>query len=97
MWKTMNDEVVTDESYVSYENAFETAKIDFIDPFELLKMAKPLALGEIRNGDTNYLIRDLFRMKYPEPPVPLKQPMLRPVDEFHKMGRTKTQRVQEGY
>ena len=78
------DEVVTDESYASYENAFETAEMDFIDPYELLKMAKPLDLGRIRNGDTKYLIRDLFRMKYPETTVPLKQPMPRPVDEYFK-------------
>lgn len=76
------DEVVTDESYASYENAFETAEMDFIDPYELLKMAKPLDLGRIRNGDTKYLIRDLFRMKYPETAVPIKQPMPRPVDEY---------------
>ena len=76
------DEVVTDESYASYENAFETAEIDFIDPYELLKMARPLDLGRIRNGDTKYMIRDLFRMKYPETTVPIKQPMPRPVDEY---------------
>lgn len=76
------DEVVTDESYASYENAFETAEIDFIDPYELLKMAKPLDLGRIRNGDTKYLIRDLFRMRYPETRVPTKQPMPRPVDAY---------------
>ena len=76
------DEIVTDESYASYENAFETAEMDFIDPYELLKMAKPLDLGKIRNGDTKYLIRDLFRMKYPETAVPLKQPMPRPVDQY---------------
>ena len=76
------DEIVTDESYASYENAFETAELDFIDPYELMKMAKPLDLGRIRNGDTKYLIRDLFRMKYPETTIPLKQPMPRPVDEY---------------
>lgn len=76
------DEIVTDESYASYENAFETAEMDFIDPYELLKMAKPLDLGRIRNGDTKYLIRDLFRMKYPETAVPAKQPMPRPVDKY---------------
>lgn len=76
------DEIVTDESYASYENAFEAADIDFIDPYELLKLAKPLDLGRIRNGDTKYIIRDLFRMKYPENTVPIKQPMPRPVDEY---------------
>lgn len=76
------DEVITDESYASYENSFETAEIDFIDPYELLKMARPLDLSRIRNGDTKYLIRDLFRMKYPETAVPIKQPMPRPVDQY---------------
>ena len=76
------DEVITDESYASYENAFEAAETDFIDPYELLKMAKPLDLGKIRNGNSKYLIRDLFRMKYPESTVPLKQPMPRPVDTY---------------
>ena len=76
------DEIITDESYASYENAFQTAEIDFIDPYELLKMSKPLDLGRIRNGDTKYLIRDLFRMKYPETTVPIKQPMPRPVDAY---------------
>jgi asparagine synthetase B (glutamine-hydrolysing) len=76
------DEIVTDESYASYENAFQTADIDFIDPYELLKMAKPLDLGRIRNGDTKYIIRDLFRIKYPETTVPIKQPMPRPVDKY---------------
>lgn len=76
------DEIVTDESYASYENAFQTADIDFIDPYELLKMTKPLDLGRIRNGDTKYIIRDLFRIKYPETTVPLKQPMPRPVDKY---------------
>ena len=76
------DEIVTDESYASYENAFETAKIDYIDPYELLKMSKPLDLGRIRNGDTKYLIRDLFRQKYPEMIAPAKLPMPRPVDDY---------------
>lgn len=76
------EEIITDESYASYENAFETAEIDFIDPYELLKMAKPIDLGRIRNGDTKYLIRDLFMMKYPETTVPIKQPMPRPVDAY---------------
>lgn len=76
------DEIVTDESYASYENAFETAEMDFIDPYELLKMSKPLDLGRIRSGDTKYIIRELFRMKYPGREVPEKLPMPRPVDAY---------------
>lgn len=72
------------ESYASYENAFETGEMPFLDPYEVLKMAKPLDLNRIRNGESKYLIRALFKMKYPEIPVPQKLPMPRPVDEYFK-------------
>lgn len=78
------DEIVTDESYASYENAISAAEMDFIDPYEKLKLSKPLDLGRIRNGESKYVIRDLFRMKYPDVAIPLKQPMPRPVDEYFK-------------
>lgn len=72
------------ESYASYKNAFETGNMPFLDPYEILKMAEPLDLNRIRNGESKYLIRALFKMKYPEIPVPQKLPMPRPVDEFFK-------------
>ena len=72
------------ESYASYENAFHTCEMPFIDPYEILKMAEPLDLKRIRSGESKYLIRELFKMKYPEIPVPQKLPMPRPVDEYFK-------------
>jgi asparagine synthetase B (glutamine-hydrolysing) len=89
------DEVVTDESYASYENAFETAEMDFIDPYELLKMAKPLDLGRIRNGDTKYLIRDLFRMKYPETTVHSSSRCQDPLTSTLQNGRDRSARSSE--
>ena len=76
--------IITDESYASYENAFASAKMKYIDPYELLKMADPVDLNKIRNGESKYLIRDLFKMKYPSIDVPEKNPMPRPVDEYFK-------------
>ncbi len=70
------------ESYGSYENAFHAANIDFLDPYEVLKMAKPLDLHRVRNGESKYMIRALFKTKYPDFPVPQKLPMPRPVDQF---------------
>jgi hypothetical protein len=78
------NEIVTDESYASYENAFETAEMNFIDPYEYLHLSAPLDLGRIRNGESKYTVRELFKLKYPELPVPQKQPMPRPVDEYFK-------------
>ena len=45
-------------------------------------MSKPLDLNRIRNGESKYMIRELFRRKYPEIPVPNKLPMPRPVDQY---------------
>lgn len=72
------------ESYASYENSFYTAGMAFLDPYEVLKMAHPLDLERIRNGESKYLIRDLFKMKYPELDIPNKLPMPRPVDIYFK-------------
>lgn len=76
------DEVITDESYASYENAFHAAGLPYVDPYEKLKMSRPLDLERIRRGDTKYIVRDLFRMKYPQVAVPEKKPMPRPVDKY---------------
>ena len=80
----MYDDVVTDESYASYDNALRAAGMAFVDPYELLKMKEPVDLSRIRSGDSKYIVRDLFRLKYPGLPVPQKNPMPRPVDEYFK-------------
>ena len=72
------------ESYASYANAFKAGNMPFLDPYEILKMTKPLNLQRVRNGESKYLIRALFKMKYPELSVPQKLPMPRPVDEYFK-------------
>lgn len=78
------DSIVTDESYASYDNAFYSAKLPYVDPYELLKMANPVDLKRIRSGDSKYLIRELFKMRYPSLSVPQKNPMPRPVDLYFK-------------
>lgn len=76
------EKLAAQESYGSYDNAFITACIDYFDPYEKLKMAEVLDLRRIRSGESKYLIRELFRMRYPEVPVPEKIPMPRPVDSY---------------
>ncbi len=70
------------ESYGSYDNAFVAAGMEYFDPYEKLKMAEPLDLCRIRNGESKYLIRELFKIRYPDLPVPEKLPMPRPVDIY---------------
>lgn len=76
------DDVFSIESSSSYLNAFETAQIDYRDPYANLEMAEPLDLQRVRNGEPKYLIRELFKIKYPDLPVPDKVPMPRPVDFY---------------
>lgn len=78
------DKCITEESYASYENPFHAAGISYIDPYEKMKLKEPLDLTRVRNGDSKYFVRSLFRMKYPNIPLPEKHPMPRPVDEYFK-------------
>lgn len=63
-------------------NACRLAKIHSVDPYERMTMKEPLDLKRVRNGESKYLIRELFRRKYPELEVPEKIPMSRPADEW---------------
>lgn len=81
------EEVFGYESSGSYCNAFICSDMKyqpFYDPSGMVKMSEPLDLKRIRNGESKYLIRELFRLKYPEMPVPEKIPMPRPVDYYFK-------------
>lgn len=68
------------ESYGSYKNALDSANMTYCDPYEKLEMALPLDIERVRNGESKYLVRELYAMKYPELEVPTKIPMPRPVD-----------------
>ena len=78
------DDVFSIESSSSYLNAFQTADLPYIDPYACMKMEDPLDLQRIRNGETKYLIQELFAKKYPDIQVPEKVPMPRPVDSYFK-------------
>ena len=78
------DDVFSIESSSSYLNAFETAGMIYYDPYARLKMADELDLYRVRHGEPKYLIRELMVKKYPEIPVPNKNPMPRPVDEYFR-------------
>lgn len=68
----------------SYVTTFSAAGMKYYDPYAKLIMAEPLDLQRVRNGESKYLIRALFSMKYPGVPVPEKNPMPRPVDEYFR-------------
>ena len=75
------------ESETSYVNIFKYAGVNWLYPYENLAVRGGLDIKRIRSGDTKYLLRDLFRMKYPGYPVPDKNPMPRPVDYYFRNWR----------
>ena len=79
---TFMDDVFSIESSSSYMNAFAVAQMPYYDPYARLKMSEPLDLNRVRNGEPKYLIRELMAKRYPNIPVPNKNPMPRPVDSY---------------
>ncbi|WP_455145942.1 asparagine synthase-related protein [Brachyspira pilosicoli] len=78
------DEIFSIESSTSYMNAFNCADISYIDPYSYMYMSEPLDLNKIRNGNSKYLIRDLFRERYPNIKVPEKIPLPRSVNDWFR-------------
>lgn len=76
------DDMFSIESSSSYMNAFMVADMPYYDPYARLKMADKLDLYRVRHGEPKYLIRELMAKKYPDIPIPSKNPMPRPVDKY---------------
>ena len=76
-------EVFYTESSGSYDNVFDSISTPtHYAPYTKLIMAEPLDLARIRNGESKYLIRELFSRRYPGLEAPNKVPMPRPVDKI---------------
>ena len=70
------------EALNTYVNACETAGIAFKGPFSTSRLSIPIDYERIRNGDTKYLVREVFRKLYPGWEMPVKTPMPRPMNEW---------------
>lgn len=87
-FQTMLKDIMDIESDTSYMHAFDNAGIDYIDPYSFMKMGMPLDLKRIRNGESKYMVRELFAKKYPHIPVPNKIPMPRATTQWLKDYKT---------
>ena len=67
--------VFAEESLNSYLNPAGLAGIDLVSPFAELRMADALDLPRVQRGDSKYLVRDLFRLRFdgdePRPKLPM--------------------------
>lgn len=70
------------EALGTYNNACETAGVEFVGPYSLTYFDAPLDYNRVRSGDTKYIIREAFSILYPNEEIPKKIPMPRPVEEW---------------
>lgn len=71
--------VFAEESLNSYLNVSNTIGIKLVAPFANMKMGCKIDLERIRNGESKYLIRELFAKRYPGLTPNKKIPMPRAV------------------
>lgn len=72
------------EALGTYNNACQTAGIEFVGPYSLTYLDAPIDYTRIRNGESKYIVREAFQKLYPDMDIPTKIPMPRPVNEwFH--------------
>lgn len=72
------------ESLGSYINACSCAGLKFIAPYSKTFLNAPLDIKRIRNGESKYFIREIFKELYPDWDIPIKIPMPRPTNEWLK-------------
>jgi len=70
------------QSVGGYINACSLAKINFLSPYNKMRLMEKLDTERIRRGDSKYLIRELFKERYEDFETPEKVPMPRAVDEY---------------
>lgn len=89
-------EIMIPESYTSYMHAFNLVGVDYLDPYSYMKMAEPLDLNRVRDGEPKYMVRELFALKYPELEIPEKIPMPRATNQWLKDYNTTRPEFIEG-
>ena len=73
-------EVFAASSSGAYTNAFDCLGMKYLDPYAVMKMAEPLDLKRVRAGESKYMLRELYKKRFPEFEVPEKIAMARAVD-----------------
>lgn len=72
------------EALGTYTNACACGGVEFVGPYSKTVMDIPMDYQRVRSGDTKYLVREVFRMLYPDYEMAKKIPMPRPMNEWMK-------------
>ena len=66
----------------TFNNAIETAGCSTIAPYESVFLDEQLDIKKIRNGETKYILREVFKSRFPEFTIPEKIPFARPMNQW---------------
>lgn len=70
------------ESTCSYMHAFSSTGLEILAPYCMMRLAHPLDIARIRNGEPKYILRKLFAQRYPDIEIPKKIPLPRATDQW---------------
>lgn len=74
--------VFAEESLNSYLNPAGLLGVELLSPFAELRMRDPLDLARVQRGESKYLVRELFRLRFPGLEPHQKLPMPRSVESL---------------
>jgi asparagine synthetase B (glutamine-hydrolysing) len=66
----------------SFNNALEAAGCRAVTPYESLFLNEPLDISRIRSGESKYILRKVFKLRFPDFAIPEKIPFSRPMDQW---------------
>lgn len=67
-----------------YTNACRLAGMELSAPYSYTILGQELDYDRVWNGESKYIIRELFQKRYPDIPIPEKTPLPRPMTEWLK-------------
>ena len=68
----------------AFNNSIKLAGLSIAEPYEKLLLGVPLDLERIRNGESKYFLRELFKRRFPNIEIPEKIAFARPMDVWLK-------------
>ena len=79
VYSFLNNYNIPEKSLHGYLNPAYMNNIELILPYVLMKLDIPLDIQRVRNGESKYLLRELFKRRYPDFTANKKLPMPRAV------------------
>jgi len=75
-------EVYGYDTSLAFLNSIRSADCDLVAPYSYLKLKNKLDIGRIRNGESKYHLKEVFKKRYKNFNIPKKISFARPLDQW---------------